>query len=108
MDKMIAIGYYKQAAEENHDEALVNLGTAYLMGIDKILDKNLALAYEYFEAAMKLGNSDAYVHLSNMYEKGIYVKKDPKLARELLAMAAMKKNQTAIYILQEKVNNFLI
>jgi TPR repeat protein len=45
MDKMIAIGYYKQAAEEDNDEALVNLGTAYLMGIDKVLDKNPVLAY---------------------------------------------------------------
>jgi TPR repeat protein len=74
------------------------------MGIDRVLDKNLAAAYEYFEAAMKTGNTDAYVHLSNMYEKGIYVKKDEKLASELLMMAAMKKNQTAIYILNEKVN----
>ncbi len=81
MDKMIAIGYYKQAAEENNDEALVNLGSAYLLGIDKILEKNPALAYEYFESAMKLGNTDAYVHLSNMYAKGLYVTKDLNLSK---------------------------
>jgi|JI9StandDraft_1071089.scaffolds.fasta_scaffold578394_1 TPR repeat protein len=52
---------------------------------------------------MKAGNTDAYVHLSNMYENGFYVKKDEKLAHELLMMAAIKKNQTAIYILNEKV-----
>jgi TPR repeat protein len=52
---------------------------------------------------MKLGNSDAYVHLSHMYENGLYVKKDEKLAKELLMMAAVKKNQTALYILQERV-----
>jgi TPR repeat protein len=73
------------------------------MGIDGVLDKNLGAAYEYFETAMKSGNTDAYVHLSNMYANGIYVKKDEKLARELLMMAATKKNQTAIYILNEKV-----
>ncbi len=38
---------------------------------------------------MKAGNTDAYVHLSNMYENGLYVKKDEKLAHELLMMAAM-------------------
>jgi len=52
---------------------------------------------------MKAGNTDAYVHLSNMYENGFYVKKDQKLAHELLMMAAIKKNHTAIYILNEKV-----
>lgn len=52
---------------------------------------------------MKAGNTDAYVHLSQMYEQGLYVKRDEKLARELLMMAAIKKNQTAIYILNEKV-----
>lgn len=107
MDKMIAIGYYKQAVEKENDEAYVNLGTAYLMGIDKVLDKDPKLAYDNFEEAMKLGNSDAYVHLSQMYEKGIYVKKDEKLAKELLVMAAMKKNQTALYILQERVTFFI-
>lgn len=38
-----------------------------------------------------------------MYENGLYVKKDEKLAKELLMMAAVKKNQTALYILQERV-----
>lgn len=54
---------------------------------------------------MKAGNTDAYVHLSNMYEKGLFVKKDEKLAHELLMMAAIKKNQTAIYLLRERVSN---
>jgi TPR repeat protein len=52
---------------------------------------------------MKAGNTDAYVHLSQMYENGIYVKKDEKLAKELLAIAAAKKNQNAIYMLNERV-----
>lgn len=50
------------------------------MGIERVLDKNPAVAYEYFESAMKAGNTDAYVHLSNMYDKGLFVKKDEKLA----------------------------
>ena len=29
---------------------------------------------------MKAGNTDAYVHLSQMYEKGIVVEKDDSLA----------------------------
>ena len=37
MDKRIAIGYYKQAAEEGNDEAMVNLGTSYYLGVDGIL-----------------------------------------------------------------------
>jgi TPR repeat protein len=45
MDKSIAIGYYKQAAERGNDEAMVNLGTVYFTGIDKVLEKNLSLAY---------------------------------------------------------------
>ena len=52
---------------------------------------------------MKAGNTDAYVHLSQMYEKGIVVDKDDNLANELLVMGAYKNNQTAIYMLNERV-----
>ena len=79
------------------------MGTAYYSGIDGILEKNLQLAYEYFEKAMKAGNTDAYIHLSQMYNKGMYVEMDDNLAHELLMMSALKKNQNAIYMLQEKV-----
>lgn len=67
VDRRIAIGYYKQAAEAGNDEALINLGTAYYRGVDGILEKNHHLAYDYFEKAMKAGNTDAYVHLSHMF-----------------------------------------
>ena len=56
---------------------------------------------------MKAGNTDAYVHLSQMYEKGIVVQKDDNLANELLVMGAYKNNQTAIYMLNERVHFLL-
>lgn len=75
------------------------MGSAYYHGVHQILEKDDSLAYDYFKKAMEAGNTDACVHLSQMYEKGIFVDQDDDLANDLLVMGASKKNQTAIYML---------
>ena len=52
-------------------DALVNLGTIYLNGIPKIIERNYNEAYKYFFNATKDENSNAFIHLSYMYNKGL-------------------------------------
>ena len=80
----MAIGCYLQAADLNNADAMVNLGTIYLNGIPRLVERNYTKAYDNFIKAMDLDNSDAMIHLSYMYRNGLGFESEPEMAKKLL------------------------
>ena len=78
-----------EAAEKNNSDAFVNLGTIFLTGIPRMVERDYNQAYNYFVKALQLDNSNAMIHLSYMYKNklgGLDEKEDnPKeMAKTLL------------------------
>lgn len=71
------MGCYLQAADEKNSEAMVNMGTIYLNGIDGMVEKNFNKAFEYFIKAIDLNNVNAMIHLSYMYRAGLGFEPNP-------------------------------
>lgn len=71
----------EQLADRKEGEAICELGERYLHGTDGG-EVNGAKAYKFFHRGEKMGLSRAYAGLGDMYQKGIYVARNEKLARE--------------------------
>lgn len=67
-DNTKAIEWYKKAAKQNEPIALLNLGFMYLKG--QGIPQDYEKAIKYFTKAANLGNLEAQVQLSNIYETG--------------------------------------
>ncbi len=91
-----AFEYYAQAAMQNDNVGLNNLGSLYYSGIG--IPRNTAKAAILFEKAAKLGNTEAAVNLGFILLTGNGVVKNPGQAMQLFEQAAEKKNPTAEFM----------
>lgn len=85
-DPKQAASWYRKAAQQNHDGALLNLGNLYDDGVG--VDKNYPVAAEAFEKAAILGNAEAQNNLGRMYQTGQGVPQDQTTASAWLKRAA--------------------
>ena len=80
------------AAENNGDaNALNKLGTI------AELQNNYSLALDYYSKAASLGDTDALVHIGQMYESGSGLKQDYPKALEYFTKSANLGNSYALY-----------
>lgn len=73
-DYQKALFYLKDAANEDHPEALTNLSYMYKDAIG--VKEDLSVSFNYMQKAAHAGYSYAQYHLSNFYFNGIGTKKD--------------------------------
>lgn len=92
-----AFEYYAQAAMQNDNVGLNNLGSLYYSGIG--IERNPAKAAVLFEKAAKLGNVEAAVNLGFMKLTGNGVVPNPREAMALFEQAAAQKNPTASFMI---------
>jgi hypothetical protein len=88
------IHWYKQAAEQGHIQALINLGFFYEHG-SQGAEKNTVLAAQMYRRAADQGNVTAQCNLALMYNSGRGVPKDVSQARKWFKIAADKGNKQA-------------
>jgi len=77
-----ALQYLKNAAKEEHPEALTNLSYMYKDAIG--VKRDLKLSFKYMQKASYAGFSHAQYHLSNFYFNAIGTEKDYDKALDLL------------------------
>jgi TPR repeat protein len=80
--------WYKKAALQNHDGAMLNLGNLYDSGVG--VNKDHKIAAKWFADAAFLGNAEAQNNLGRMYQEGHGVEKDLSKAAEWLERAAQQ------------------
>ncbi len=81
-----SIEWYSKAAEQNHPDALLNLGYFYDKGL--FVQQNYKEAFRFYQQAAKLGNACAQYNLGSCYMYGEGVDKDYKLASEWFGKSA--------------------
>jgi len=91
-----AFEYYAQAAMQNDNVGLNNLGSLYYSGIG--IERNPAKAAVLFDKSAKLGNPEAAVNLGFMKLTGNGVAEAPQEAIALFEQAAKQKNPTALFM----------
>ncbi len=94
--KLLAINYYKKAAECNHKDAQNALGLLYYN------DKEYTEAFTYFKKAAELRLPIAMYYIALMYDHGLGIDKDNQLAFDWYNKAALLKCSEAMYILSKK------
>lgn len=92
----LAEGYARQGAKQNSPEALLVLGK-----LQEMEDETKKAAATYRKAA-KLGNTEAMVLLSHLYEEGDGVPQNQKKADEYLREAAGKGNAIGMWMLGDR------
>ena len=78
----LALKYYLIAAESDNKYALNGLGYIYYYG--RCGEVNYELAFKYYKRAAELGEDEAKMKLSDMYQKGIGTEKDLNKSKEIL------------------------
>lgn len=100
-----AIKFYKDAAKQNNEEALVNLARMYFEGTG--VKKNLATALKYYKQAAELGNTEGQVGTAAILYIKLMKNKDKletvvDVKNEFLKnafLAAVKEDSTAMSLL---------
>lgn len=92
---------FQESAEAGHPFACYSVGRCYENGTGGV-EKDLAKAYEWFRKAAIAGDANAWVALARMFDKGIYVDRDPKEAAMWLERAAAKGHTLALIGMGEK------
>lgn len=79
-DSFKAVNYWKQAADQGHVKAIINLGLQYEKGEgvepEYTVEQRYQTAFKYFEQAALKGNDIAQYNLGEAYEQGKGVKID--------------------------------
>ena len=84
----ISYKYFKEASLKEHPSSYYMMTKMLINNnIGNKTNKDLKLAYEYLNKAIKLGNVASINLLGNMYKKGLYVKKDIEKAKSLYEKA---------------------
>lgn len=95
---------YVASAEQNYAKSAYVVGCLYMQGDDDLqtfpfnktdflyhdgidIDEDNQTAFLWFQKSAQLGNPDAMIQLSNMYQRGIGAKKDKNKAKDLLKQA---------------------
>ncbi len=91
-----AFEYYAQAALQNDNVGLNNLGSLYYSGIG--VPRNTSKAAVLFEKAADLGNVDAAVNLGFMLMSGNGIAQNKQKAMSWFEKAAEQKNPTAQFM----------
>lgn len=97
VDYKKAFEYYKQAAAQNDNVAINNLGSLYFSGIGT--SRNPELAAKMFAKASDLGNVEASVNLAFLYLSGQGVERNYRQAINMFNKAAEAGNPTANFML---------
>ncbi len=92
---------FQESAEAGHPFACYSIGRCYESGTGGV-EKDLGKAYEWFRKAAVAGDANAWVALARMFDKGIYVDRDPKEAAMWLERAASKGHTLALIGMGEK------
>lgn len=87
---ILAIPYFKKAAEYGSTKAMCMLGDIYKNGKD--VDVNYKEAIKWYQKAADLGDSDAHNELGWFYYEGIGTEKNYEKAIEHFTFAAMEKS----------------
>ncbi|MFT6300646.1 MAG: TPR repeat protein [Saprospiraceae bacterium] len=101
-DAVIAIEYYKKAAELGHLRAMFDLGTFYQNG--HMVQQNYPEAIKWYKSAANKGYAAAMYGLGGLYFNGLGVKKDPDMGTIWFTKAAKTGFTPAIQFL-DQVNN---
>jgi len=93
--------WFEAAVEQQHPDALFNLGLMYFQHELELTDGR-ATRYAFSEAAFarfndaaKLGHADAQLYLGHMYAEGMGVERDPIEAYKWYQIAAWQRNSLA-------------
>jgi len=89
VNPQVAAGYYRQAGERGHADALCSLGAVCFNGIG--MEASHAAAFRCYLAASKLGSVAALSNLGSMYWNGQGVEQNRELAMECLE--AIKRHE---------------
>ncbi len=68
---MLNYEYQKKEAENGNKVAMYNLGNLYYKG--EGIEKNLEMAFHWYQKAAKKGYNVAQNNLAVLYENGIYI-----------------------------------
>ena len=94
-EKMNALYWLDQAAENNIPSALFETGSLYYQGM--IHKQDYKKAYEYFIKAANAGSAEGFSTLGVMYQQGQSVDQDLKKSAEYFAKAAEMGSITGLY-----------
>ncbi len=87
-DDIEAVAYLQQqAADAGYPVAQNNIGVKYMEGTG--VEKNVSLAEDYFEAAMRAGYGKSAAQLGIYYAEGVHVERNISRAEQLLEDAYM-------------------
>ena len=101
IDKKIALGYYRQAADLGENQAQFALGYAYSLGSLGLEQSPAESLKWYAKAANEGGNKDACYNLGVAYLNGIgtTIKQNPELARTWFQVGSDLGSVESIYAL---------
>lgn len=89
-----ALKYFLKSARRRHPEAAFRVGSAYHVGHG--CEENHTTAFEWYQTAANLGNSEAQYALGKMYQLGVFpAPKDAEKAIELYTSSSNLKNHKA-------------
>jgi hypothetical protein len=97
-----AIFWFEKAREQDHAEAIYNLGAIYQFEENF---KNLEIANQYFEEAAKLKHDVAAYNLGLNYMTGHGVRKDDEKAKYWFEQAILFGNKVAVTMLAQLKTN---
>lgn len=89
-----AVAWLRQAAEQGHAGAMLQLGKLYRSGVG--LTQNYALAAHWIQAAAGTGHDDSMVELGRLYRGGIGVDRDLIQAYIWFNRAAAARNMEGV------------
>lgn len=96
-DYKTAFNYYSKAdsgSSQNNPKALYKLGNFFYQGLGMNF-KNKEKAICYYKKAAELGDSDSLNRLGEIYESGIDVQKNNKIAEQFYLEAEERGNDEA-------------
>jgi TPR repeat protein len=97
--------YLEEAANQNHGEALNQLGILAINPVEPGLSVEPRKAADYFEKAISKDNLNALANLGELYFRGIGVQKDEERGLEMLSAAAERGSDYAQKVLSEAQQN---
>lgn len=107
MNHFIAKELFSIGVKEGYPESINNLGLLYQKGFG--VEKNISKAIHYYEQAIELKSSAAYINLGNLYHFETSIKKDSKKAINYYKKAYELGNYNSLNmlgVLHVKENNF--
>ncbi len=94
---------FELLAEQGNPSALTHLGVMYQIGLG--VDKDIAKAIRFYEAAVEKDYAPGKYNLALMYSEGIGVEKDVEKAFELFVQAARQGHSKAEFRMKEMLSS---